>query len=177
MALTSANVRVGVSGVISVAPTATTAPTDASTALAVGFLAMGYVSDNGVTETIDRSTNDIHGWQNGDTVRTVLTDSKVTYKFSLIETSKATIEFAYGTTVTQSAPMGTYTINAGTTGGRKSFVLDVIDGANLKRIYVAEAEVTELGDTTYASGEAVGYDVTLTCYTAPVVFDTALKTP
>jgi hypothetical protein len=55
-------------------------------------------------------------------------------------------------------------------------VFHIIDGANLKRIYVAEGEITERGDTVYASGEPIGQEITVTAYTNPVVFDTALKT-
>lgn len=176
MALTSSNVRVGVSGEVSVGPTATTAPTSAAATL-TGFTGLGYVSEDGVTETVDRSIDDIKAWQNAATVRSTITDASVTYQFTLIETTVDTVEAALGASVTQSATEGTYTIVAGSTGGRKSFVIDVIDGANLKRIYIAEGEVTELGDTVYASGEAIGYAVTLKAYTDPIVFDTSLKTP
>ena len=175
MALTSANVRVGVSGEISVGPTASAAPASA-VAVLTGFAGLGYVGEDGVTETPERSTEDIKAWQNAATVRQVVTDAEISYQFALIETSKATVEFAYGTTVTQSVTEGTYDIDPASTGGRKSFVIDVIDGANLKRIYVAEGELGERGDTVYANGEPVGYDCTVVAYSKPKVFDTALKT-
>ena len=175
MSLTSANVRVGVSGEISIGLTTATAPASAIAAL-TGFGGLGYVGEDGVTETPERSTDDIKAWQNAATVRTVVTDAKMTYQFVLIETSKATVEFSYGTTVTQSVTEGTYTIDPASTGGRKSFVFDVIDGGNLKRVYIDEGELTERGDTVYANGEPVGYDCTVVAYTQPVVFDTALKT-
>lgn len=176
MALTSANVRVGVSGEISVAPTTAAAPTSAVSAL-TGFGGLGYVGEDGITEAPERSVDDIKAWQNTAVVRSVVTDAKISWTFVLIETNKATVEFAYGTTVTQSVTEGTYTINPAATGGRKSFVFDIIDGAKLKRTYVAEGELGERGETVYAGGEAVGYECTVTAYTNPVVFDTALKTP
>lgn len=176
MSLTSSNVRVGVSGEVSVGPTSATEPATAVATL-TGFTGLGYVSEDGVTETVDRSIDDIKAWQNAATVRSVVSDASVSYSFTLIETTVDTVEAALGASVTQSATEGTYTIVAGSTGGRKSFVIDVIDGANLKRIYIAEGEVTELGDTVYASGEAIGYAVTLKAYTDPIVFDTSLKTP
>lgn len=176
MALTSSAVRVGVSGEVSVGLTSATAPASAAAVL-TGFDGLGYVSEDGVTETLDRTIDDIKAWQNAATVRSVVSDASVSYQFTLIETTVNVIETALGVTVTQSATEGTYTIVAGSTGGRKSFVVDVIDGATLKRIYIAEGEITELGDTVYASGEAIGYDVTLKAYSDPIVFDTSLKTP
>jgi hypothetical protein len=175
MALTTSEVRVAVSGEISVGPLATTAPTDATTALAAGFLGLGYVSEDGITETQDLSVDDIVAWQNAKVVRSVVTNAKVTYQFTLIQTNKNIIEQGLGTTVTQSVPMGTYTVDPASTGGRKSWVFNIIDGTQIKRIYIAEGEVTERGDTVYASGEAIGLELTVTAYTNPVVFDTALK--
>lgn len=175
MALTTSEVRVAVSGEVSVGPTGTTAPTDATTALAAGFLGLGYISDDGITETPDISIDDITAWQNAKVVRSVVTAAKITYQFKLIQTNKNVVEAALGTTVTQSVPHGTYTIDPSSTGGRKSFVLQIIDGTLLKRIYIAEGEVVERGDIVYASGEPIGYEVTVVAYTNPVVYDTALK--
>lgn len=176
MALTTSEVGVAVSGEIYVAPTGTAAPTDTSTALNAAFKGLGYVSDDGITETVDRSIDDIVAWQNSTTVRSVVTDAKVSYEFTLIQTNKDTQEFVNGATVTQSVPHGTYTLTPGSTGGRKSFVFHIIDGAQIKRIYVAEGELTERGETTYASGEAIAYECTVVAYTNPVIYDTRLKT-
>lgn len=176
MAQTTSEVGVAVSGGLYVAPTGTAAPTDTSTALNAAFKELGFFDEDGVTESFERDTTDITAWQNATTVRTVVTNAKVTYQGKLIQTNKDVIEAALGVTVTQSVPHGTYTINPGSTGGRKSWVLQIVDGAAIKRIYIAEGEVTELGETVYQTGEAIGYDVTITAYSNPVVFDTRLKT-
>lgn len=180
MATNSANVRVAVSGEVSVGLTTATAPTGTASAL-TGFTGLGFVSEDGIVETRDRSTDDIKGWQNAATVRTVVTDGSLTYTFTLLETTKAAVELAYGSTVTQSVTEGNYVIVPTSTGGRKSFVIDVVDGANLKRIYVPQGEITEVGDVTYSSGEPIGYEVTLTAYPdttisgSAKVYETALK--
>lgn len=182
MALNSANTGVAVTGEVSVAPTATAAPIDTTTALNVAFVGLGYVGEDGITESHDRSTDDIKAWQNSATVRTVVTDSSLKYSFTLIETTKAVVETALGVTVTQTAPNGAYVIVPSSTGGQKSFVIDIVDGANVKRIYIPNGEVTELGDTTYSSGEAIGFEVTITTYPNATisgnakVWDTRLKT-
>lgn len=181
MALASANVGVAVTGEVFAGATSTTAPTDTSTALNVAFKGLGYVSEDGITESRDRSTDDIKAWQNSATVRTVITDSSLKYNLTLIETTKDVIETALGVTVTQSVPHGTYVIVPSSTGGRKSFVIEIVDGANIKRIYIPQGEVTELGDTTYGSGDAIGYEITITTYPDTgiggnaKVFDTRLK--
>jgi hypothetical protein len=55
-------------------------------------------------------------------------------------------------------------------------VFEIIDGVNIKRIAIAEGELTERGETVYASGDAIGYECTVVAYTNPVVYDVALKT-
>ena len=182
MSTVSSNVRVAGSGEVSVGATSATGPTDTGT-LPVGFTGLGYLSEDGTTETRDRSVTDIKGWQNAETVRSIVTDANLTYTFRMIETKKETVELFYGTTVTQSAANGNYVIIPANTGGRKSFIIDVIDGANLKRIYIPQGEVTETGDVVYNnSGTPIGYEVTIKTYADSTiggnaeVWDTALKT-
>jgi hypothetical protein len=135
MSLETSEVRAGITGELYAAPVGTALPTDTSTALNAAFKGLGYFSEDGVTETFEKDTEDITAWQNE----------------------------------------GTYTINPGATSGRLSWVLEVIDGAEIKRIVLEEGEITELGETSYATGEAIGYAMTLEAYTDPVVIDTALK--
>jgi len=160
MALDSDNVRVAVSGAVYVAPTGSTAPTTSSSALDVAFVDLGYVSADGISESIDRSTTQIRAWQNGSLVREVTAEGTYSVSMTFIETNEAVLELYYGTANSS----GQFDIDPTSTGGRKSFVLDVVDGSNVERIYIPAGEITALGERTLASGEAVGYDVTITAY-------------
>lgn len=163
MATNAANVEVAVSGEVLVGATSATAPTGTGSST-TGFTGTGYVSEDGVTETRDRSSDDIKAWQNAATVRTVVTDATLTYSFTLIETTKTGTELYYGGSLTQTGTEGSIVIQPSATGGRKSFIIDVIDGADLIRTYIPQGEVTEVGDKVYASGEPIGYEVTVTAY-------------
>jgi hypothetical protein len=175
MALTASNVRTGVSGEVLVAPTTATFPTTAAAAT-TGFTGLGYLGPDGVGVENERSTTNLVAWQNNAVVRTVTTDAGRTYTFTLWETTKATIEFAYGTTVTQTATEGSYTITPGATGGRRKFIVDVIDGAFAHR-EMFEGELSALSEAGWRNGEAVGFECTVTAYGDITVKDTALKTP
>jgi hypothetical protein len=163
MALDASNVGVAVTGAVSMGATTAAAPTGTGSAL-TGFTDLGYVSEDGVTESRDRSVDTIRAWQKGATVRTVSTDGTLTYSFTLLETKRETVELYYGATVTQGTSEGDFVIVPTNTGGRRSFVIDVIDGAELERVYIPEGEVTEVGDKVYANGEPIGYEVTVTAY-------------
>ena len=176
MATDSTKVRVAVAGEVSMAATSAAAPTGTASVL-TGFTGLGYVSSDGVKEKAARSSTDIRAWQ------TVVTEGKLSYTFKLLETKKETVELYYGTTVTQAASEGNFVIIPTATGGRRSFVIDVIDGGNLERVYIPAGEVVEIGEKVYANGEPIGYEVTVTAYPSTAiaggsakVWSTALKT-
>lgn len=160
MALTADNVVVGITGRVYVAPTSTTAPTASDSTLAVGFVDLGYVSTDGVSFTTDRSTTQIRAWQNADLVREVVTEGTITYSFMLMESNQDVIETYFGSTMVG----GKIQLDPSTTGGRKSFVIDVVDGTKVIRHYVPAGEVMSVEAQTIANGEAVGYGVTITAY-------------
>jgi len=159
MALTAANVVVGVTGAVYVGPTTATAPTS-STATLTGFTELGYVSSDGVTFTTDKSTNQIRAWQNADLVRESITEGTVTYSFMLLETTEAAIEAYFGGTMTG----GKIEVVPTNTGGRKSFVFDVVDGTKNIRHYVPAGEILSVEAQTIQNGEAIGYGLTVTAY-------------
>lgn len=159
MALDSDNVRVAVTGAVYVGPTSATGPTSSSSAL-TGFTDLGYVSSDGITETIDKTTNQIRAWQNGSLVREVVSEGTYSVTLTFIETKLEVLELYFGSTITGGELDGDPTKS----GGRKSFVMDIVDGSIVERTYIPAGEVTAVGERTLASGEAVGYNVTITAY-------------
>lgn len=160
MALTADNVVVGITGRVYVAPTTTTAPTASDSTLDAGFVDLGYVSADGVSFATDRSTSQIRAWQNADLVREVVTEATVTYSFMLLESSQAVIEAYFGSTMTD----GKITLDPSSTGGKKSFVIDVVDGDKGIRHYVPAGEILTVEAQPITNGDAIGYGVTVTAY-------------
>lgn len=162
MALDSSNVRVAVTGALSIGDDTAAAPTNGSAPLGTGWADLGYVGEDGVTETRDRSTETIRGWQNGDILREVVTEASVSFQAVLVETKRETVELYYGTTVDPTD--GSLVMVPANTGGRRKFNLDIIDGDEFIRAYIPSGEVVEVGDQVYANGEPVGYEVTIRAY-------------
>lgn len=173
MANTAANVLSGkplATGGILRAPIGTTLPTDATTAPGAEFKALGYVSEDGVTETQDRSTDKIKAW-GGDTVKVVQTEHSLTYKFTLIETLNADVlKVAHGdSNVSTTSPTPTtgtlQTVQVtGDELGHSAYVIEVKDGDARVRIAISDGQVTEVGDITYSDGDVIGYEVTVECF-------------
>lgn len=162
MSLDSSNVRVGISGKLMVADTGTTMPDSATDSPDDDFKDLGYFSDDGVTESRDRDTEEIRAWQNASLVREVVTSGSLSFQGTLLETKKDTVELFYGNSV--QSEDGSMVIVPTKSGGRKSFILDIVDGDKTIRYCVPEGEISEVGDVTYASGEAIGYEITVKAY-------------
>lgn len=153
------NVLVGVTGAVYVGPTSSTAPT-ASDSTLTGFTDLGYVSADGLTITPDKSTQSINAWQNADKVREIVTESSLTFEFSLLETTQDAVELYFGSDIVS----GKVAFNPSNTGGRKSFVFDVVDDTKVIRYYLPAAEVMAVSPITVANSEAHAYGVTVTAY-------------
>ena len=152
-------VRVGVDGIVAVGVFGTAAaPTDATTALGVTWKDLGYVSEDGVTESTSVTTEKIRAWQKAKVVRTTVTEGTVSFQLVLIQTSADTLALYYGGTVEAD---GSIVIDPTAERPVIALDLDVIDGDEIIRAYAPEAQVTEVGDLVYQNGAPIGYEVTI----------------
>lgn len=165
MAVDQTKVAVAVTGSVYRAPLGTAAPTTQATALNVAFVELGYIGEDGVTQTLPASgdATPIKAWQGGSTVRVVRTapDDLPTFKFVALETNKGVVESWAGATVTQTVTEGSVVLNTLLTRTHFSWVIDVVDGAELERIYIPDGLVTDVGDRVYANAEPIGYEITV----------------
>lgn len=169
------NVRVAVTGQVYVAGTAATAPTDATTSWSTAWSPLGYISADGVEEAYSDDTTEIKAWQSGDLLRRLITGSAASLHFTAVETSQVVLElFHKGSTLSGSSGARTLDVKSATTDVRK-FGLDVLDGTKHVRLIVASGEVTERGTITYKNDEAVGYEMTVSCYPVNSVVLTKLS--
>lgn len=158
MATNADNVQVAVTGQVLLAPVGTTLPTNTTTEPHASFDDVGYIHEDGVTESQPESTQKVKAWQNGDVVRIVRTEHDCTYQFTMIETTDVTLEAYYG-----NYAAGTVEIN-GDQLPHKSWILEVEDGEDNVRVVVPNGQITERGDVVYVNADAVGYPVTITCF-------------
>lgn len=160
MATNASNVRVGVTGAAYHAPLGTTVPTDAKTAPAATFKEVGYISEDGVVQSISTDTSDIKAWQNGDIVRKVQTSHDITFQFSMLETTKDSTGLYYA----DPDASDTKVTVTGKQSVHEAWVLDVKDGKDNVRIVIPDGQVTERGDITWSGSDAIMYDVTISAF-------------
>lgn len=148
------------------APIGSTLPTDASAELDAAFVSLGYISEDGLTNSNSPETSDIKAW-GGDVVMSPMTGRPDTFSFTVIEGAGVeTLKVVYGSdNVTGTLKTGV-TVKASTAElENECYVVDmVLRGNILKRIVIPNAVVTSVGDVSYKDSEAVGYEITLTAY-------------
>ncbi len=161
MALDATNVRVGVTGAIYVAPLGTTLPTDQLAALDAGFGEVGYVTDDGVTISIDESVSDLVAWQNGDVVRKLQTSHDVSFAFAMLEMNDESRELYFGNYTSGATGVAEIT---GDVQAQKCFIIDIVDGTTKHRVVVPVGQVTERDDITVGSSDAMTLGTTVSCF-------------
>lgn len=168
MAVDNGSVLIGApyqvtTGAIQTAAVGTTAPTDAETALTTGWTDSGYVSQDGLNLSMSRSTTNVLDWSLSN-VRTIVTEFTGTVGFSYIQTSEAEAKQIFGEdNVTMTT--GLMKISVGTElPDRKSWVFNMKDGERRIRIYLPDAQVTNVDAVTFAAGSVITWPVTVSAY-------------
>lgn len=156
-------------GAVRAADLGTALPTTAVAVPNVAFAALGYIGEDGLSQTTERSVEKIRAW-GGDVVRTVQTEHGVTYQLAFLETSALVLAEVYGAenvtttaATTLSGSLNTVKVKSGTLP-RKSYIFDMKDGNALVRVVVPNGQIVEVGDVQYVHTNAVQYSVTIEAY-------------
>lgn len=171
MANNSANVTTGKplkTGAIFRAPQGTTLPNTSIAELDSAFVLLGYVSEDGLTNSNSPESATIKAW-GGDTVLTTQNEKNDTFTFKLIEAlNPEVLKTVYGDdNVTGTlASTGGITVNANADELPVcSWVIDmIVNGGYVKRIIIPAGKVSEIGDIEYTDEDAVGYELTVSCF-------------
>lgn len=146
------------------APKGTPIPTDCTTELDDKFVNLGYVYEDGFVFSEDVDSEEVYDI-NGDTVADLDGSRTETVQLTLLETKADTLKEVRGyRNVTDADGLMTVKHNSETRDER-IYVMELLLKNNRKqRIVIPNGKVTEIGDITYRSGEALTYEVTIKCF-------------
>lgn len=153
-----------VGGAVHWAPSGTTLPTTADGELAEAFVDMGYISEDGVTNSNERETEEIKAW-GGDTVLTPQTGKTDTFALTFIESMNVDVlKRVYGAdNVSGTLAAGIAVRSNATELESGIWVIDmVLTGGALKRIVIPNGKITEVGEVSYTDSDVTGYECTIT---------------
>lgn len=169
MAKAVENVRVygDIDSAVYVGDKGATPPTDAVAAPGAAFTELGWLGDDGLTETRDVSADQKRAWQGGALVRTVRSSDTRKFKCVAWETTATVMALTRpGSEVTTTAGVTHTKVKAFTGSDIRSWIIDQKDGDINVRKIVAQGEVVEMGDIVSKNGELVAYELTIECYPA-----------
>jgi len=152
------------------APLGTTLPTDATTALDAAFKGLGFISDEGVTQAIERSVETIKAWGGLD-FRDVQSEYGATYSWSMLQAGdEEVLKTYFGNANVVVTPANStdpkkvvVDLNASELD-HAVYVLEMADGDNKIRVVIKDGKPSEVEDVTFASTDVVRYGVSVKAY-------------
>lgn len=160
--VTTAKPKIG--GAVYSAPLGTALPTNAINELDEAFKALGYISEDGMTNANSPESDNIKAW-GGDIVGVVQTEKPDTFTYTLIEALNTDVlKEVYGpSNVTGTLETGIVIKANSTPMEEHALVVEMLlKGGILKRIVIPSGKVSEVGEITYKDDEAAGYETTIT---------------
>lgn len=126
------------------------------------FTEVGWLGEDGINLAPDDSVEKLKGFQGGRTIRTIVTSSDTSFKFTALESSAMVMGLFLDYKDTKK--QGKLTINK--LGGReviaKSFVVGVRDGNVIDWYIIDNGEIGERSEVNLGSSELVGWEFTVT---------------
>ena len=153
-----------IGGAVHWAPSGTTLPASASATLAEAYLDMGYISEDGVTNSNERESEEIKAW-GGDTVLTPQTGKTDTWSMTFIESMNANVlKRVYGEDNVSGDLTTGITVKSNASELETGvWVIDMILTENhLKRIVIPNGKITEIGEVSYTDSDVTGFECTIT---------------
>lgn len=137
------------------------APTSTTAALPTSAEDLGFVSQDGLTISTDRSTENLLDW-NLDAVRQLLTEHSATVTFTIISWTLPGLKAYFGAeNVTETADEIVVTINSKAIADR-GWVFNLKDLDRKRRVVVPKGAISSQGEITFVKGEQTPLEIELT---------------
>lgn len=144
------------------APSGTVLPTDSSTPLAAAFKLLGYLSEDGLTNTTDTDTTEIKD-ANGTTVMKVITSYAESYQFALLEVLRVeAAKMRYNSDAVTGTDKSMTIKHQMPSDEDFVLVFEIAMSGNVKdRLVIGNGTRAEFGDRQVHAGDAQVYDITV----------------
>lgn len=126
----------------------------------------GYISEDGVTKSVDRSTEKIKDWQ-GDTILITQSDHAVSLSLTFMEAANADVlKLCVGENNVKVEENGIIAaVENADELPHRSICLNINGGGGSKiRVFAPDIQVTEVGEVNYVRADVIKYQVTLECF-------------
>lgn len=140
-----------------------TIPTSADATLTNDFVPLGYVSEDGMTNSNSPDSDTIKAW-GGDVVLTIQNEKTDEFELTLIEAlNTEVLKVIYGSSHVSGTMATGLTVEATADEPEEGvWVIDMLlRGGVLKRIVIPDGKVSEMDDIEYTDEDPVGFGLTI----------------
>lgn len=142
-------------------------PTEADSELntALEMKPAGYISEDGISKTVDRSTEKIKDW-NGDTILITQSDHSVTLNLTFMEAANAEVlKMVAGEDNVKIQGDTIRVVDNADELPHRALTFEIRGGAGSHiRVFAPDAQVTSVGDVQYVRSDVIRYEVTIECF-------------
>lgn len=146
-------------GAVFVAPAGTALPTNATSSLDPAFKNMGYISDDGLVDSVKTDTSTVNAWGGAQVLVGQNTFGEM-FTVKLLETKQDALAVYYGTSNVTVDGSGNITIQMSSQELAQCVVVfeTVMTGGRLRRLVVPNAKIVDRsGDITFRDKDPVMY--------------------
>lgn len=159
-------ILIGATGIASVAPLGTTAPTSATSTL-TGYTDLGGITTNGLEEAFADTFTNVAAWGSRGPVVSMFSESNRTFKLTALESNAKVLEvyMRQGAALTPSGSVVDFEDEESTSMIYYSAVLDVaMDASNMVRLYFKKVALTGRSSIVYKESGESNYPMEFTAY-------------
>ena len=156
----------GVTGAVNYAPKGATMPTTIEK-LQAPFVDLGWLSDSGLSESLNEERNDWTPWQANNPIRGQITSQDFQFTVTLWSIGGLANALYYGVPESEMVFDETSGVTMFEQGDglpedfKFCLVTDIVDGKKARRFAMPNVSVVERGEITYGKEDLVGYELTM----------------
>lgn len=145
------------------APAGTALPTDPTEALAAAWKHVGDVTNDGITLSIDKSTDNLRNWANA-VKRVILTEHSETIQVPVMDTTEESLKTVVGADNVTKDANGVITVNLsnGKLPDEEAFLWVMKDGDDMIMIGCTRGQVSAVDNVSFTPGDAIKWTPTIT---------------
>ena len=155
------------------APANTALPTSPSGTIGSDWKEVGYIAEDGITWSTGRSSEPLKDWAK-KIRRQLQSESTGTVAAPIISTTEEVLTVIFGANhVTGATGSVSVDVTEGAVSGEEAFMFIMKDGDDVIMLGTTSGYITALDDITFAPGEAITWNATISADTWKFVKETA----
>lgn len=152
------------------APAGTALPTNLSESLPSAWKEVGDVTSDGISVTLDKSSDNLKNWANV-IKRTILTDHSETVQSPIMDTTEGSLKAVFGDdNVVVADNVITVNLSASNLPAPKAYIWLMKDGEDMMAVGCSQGQITKVENVSFTPGSGITWTPTITAQGSGLTF-------